>query len=340
MIQLQVAEREETKIKLSIGGPTGSGKTCSALLLAFGLVKAAHPELTDEQCWKKICIIDTENGSAKLYSNFNVPYTNYHIGKFFTVSLKPPYEATKFIESIHACEDGGMEVCIIDSLSAYWQGEGGALDKQGKIAARTGNSYTAWRDVTPEYNRVIDTILQSSCHVIMCSRAKMEYVQEKNANGKTVVRAVGMGLESRNGLEYEASLHFMISVPDHVANATKDRTGLFDNKYFVISPETGKEIYQWLSTGAPEKPAVPAPQPAVAPAAAAQVETPAAPAQADDALTKAQQMTGEVFKARYNAEGADKQALKQEMKDIIGMIDVTKCTDIEALRKAYAHFKG
>ena len=334
MIQLQVAERSETRIKLSIGGPSGSGKTCSALLLAYGLVKAAHPDWTDDQCWAKICIADTENGSAKLYSNFNVPNTNYHIGKFFTIPLQPPFEASKFIESIHACEEAHMEVVIIDSLSAYWQGSGGALEKVSSIAARNGNNYTAWRDVTPEYNRVIDTVLQSSCHVIMCSRAKMEYVQEKNSNGKTVVRAVGMGLQVRDGLEYEASLHFMLSVPDHVANATKDRTGLFDNRYFKITPETGKEIYQWLSTGAPEKPAVPAPQPAVAAQAAPE------PAQADDPLTKAQQMTGEVFKARYNAEGADKQALKQEMKDLIGMIDVTKCTDIEALRKAYAHFKG
>lgn len=333
MIQLQVAERAETRIKLSIGGPSGSGKTCSALLLAYGLVQAAHPEFTPDKCWEKICIVDTENGSAKLYANFNVPNTNYHIGKFFTVSLKPPYEANKFIESIQASEQAGMEVVIIDSLSAYWTGEGGALDKQGKIAARTGNSYTAWRDVTPEYNRVIDTILQSSCHVIMCSRAKMEYVQEKNTNGKTVVRAVGMGLQTRDGLEYEASLHFMVSVPDHVANATKDRTGLFDGKYFVITPETGKEIYAWLSSGAVEKPELPKPTKVEAPVA---TESPA-PAESGSEITMDQ--VDKLIKERCSGASAEeKRKVASEVKDICGKANYLSVTDPEILKKLYDHF--
>ena len=332
MIQLQVAERAETRIKLSIGGPTGSGKTCSALLLAYGLVQAAHPEWTSAQCWAKICIVDTENGSAKLYANFNVPNTNYHIGKFLTVPLKPPYEATKFIESVHACEEAGMEVVIIDSLSAYWQGEGGALDKQGKIAARTGNSYTAWRDVTPEYNRVIDTILQSSCHVIMCSRAKMDYVQEKNANGKTVVRTVGMGLQARDGLEYEATLHFMISVPDHIANATKDRTGLFDGKYFIITPETGKEIYCWLSSGVPE-----APKEAPAPVKA---EPAAAPVPAESAVTM--EMVDAAVKARCaGITSEEKKQVVAELKEITGgTANYLSITNPDVLKAIYEHFKG
>lgn len=287
------------------------------------MVQAAHPEYTPDECWTKICIVDTENGSARLYSNFNVPNTNYHIGKFFTVPLKPPYEASKFIESIHACEDAKMEVVIIDSLSAYWQGAGGALEKVGNIAARTGNSYTAWRDVTPEYNRVIDTILQSSCHVIMCSRAKMDYVQEKNANGKTVVRAVGMGLQSRDGLEYEASLHFMISVPDHVANATKDRTGLFDGKYFVISPETGKEIYHWLQSGEPEK--VPAP----------------VPEKVESSSSVTVDMVDQVIRACCEGKSKEeKQQIVAQIKEMTGgTADYRKVSDPTILENLYNTFK-
>lgn len=334
MIQLQVAERSETRIKLSIGGPSGSGKTCSALLLAYGLVKAANPSWTDDQCWAKICIADTENGSAKLYSNFNVPNTNYHIGKFYTIPLKPPYEATKFIESIQACEQAGIEVIIIDSLSAYWQNSGGALEKVSNIAARTGNSYTAWRDVTPEYNRVINTILQSSCHVIMCSRAKMDYIQEKNSSGKTIVRAVGMGLEFRQGLEYEASLHFMLSVPDHVANATKDRTGLFDGKYFVISPETGKEIYSWLASGVADKSAEPE-------KLSVDIEPaePAEPTPDPDAVTL--EMVDQVVKARCSGiTPEEKKQVVAELKQITGGIaNYMSITNPDVLKAIYEHFK-
>jgi len=263
MIQLQKAKRTLAKIKLAIGGPSGSGKTMSSLLLAFGLVKAAHPDWNDADCWDKICIIDTENGSASLYVNTAVG--PWRTGEYYTIPMEPPYEFEKYENAIHAAEQGGMEVIIIDSMTPVWNGEGGALDIQGKIAQRSGNSYTAWRDVTPKLNHLFDVILQSPCHIIGNMRAKQEFVQEKNDKGKTVVRNVGMGMQFRDSSEYEFSTVFMLD-QDHTANATKDRTGLFDGKYFTITPDTGKLICQWLSSGAPEKAPAPKPQPAAAPA--------------------------------------------------------------------------
>ena len=61
------ARREQVKIRVSISGPAGSGKTMSSLLLAYGLVKAENPNLPDADIWDKICIIDTECGSGSLY---------------------------------------------------------------------------------------------------------------------------------------------------------------------------------------------------------------------------------------------------------------------------------
>lgn len=298
----------------------------SSLLLGFGLVKAEHPELNDAQCWDKICILDTENGSASLYVNMGVGA--YRIGEYFTIPMGPPYEATKYIDAIHAAEDAGMEVIIIDSLSHAWIGEGGALDKQGKIAARTGNSYTAWRDVTPEHNRLVDTMLQSPAHIIANIRAKTDYVQEKNDKGKTVVRNIGMGLQMRDGVDYEFSTVFMLD-ETHTANATKDRTGLFDGKYFVISPETGKEIYQWLSSGAPEKPSVPAPAPV-------KVESSAA----NDQVTVA--MVDEVVKARCTGiTPEEKKQVVAELKEITGgTANYMSITNPDVLKAIYEHFKG
>ena len=325
MIQLQKAKRAESKIKIGISGPPGSGKTLSSLLLAFGMVQAAHPEFNDNQCWEKICIIDTENGSANLYADFNIK--TVHVGEFFVIPTSPPFEAQKFIDSIHAAEQGGIEVIIIDSFSAYWAGTGGALDKQGKIAARSGNSYTAWRDVTPEYNRLVDTILQSTCNVIVDVRAKTEYLQTKDSNGKTVVKNMGMGLQARDTLEYELGAVFLLDI-DHVANATKDRTGLFDNRYFTITPETGKEIYAWLSSGAPEKPAEPAPVPVKA-----------EPVQASDEVTL--EMVDEVVKARCAGVSAEeKKKVAAELKQITGgTANYMAVTDPNVLKAIYDHFK-
>jgi len=338
MIQLQKAKRSQVKVKLALAGVSGSGKTMSSLLMAYGIVKAAHPDWSDGQCWEKICIIDTENGSASLYANHSI--NNCFIGEFFTIPMKAPFEPAKYIDSIHAAEQAGIEVLIIDSMSAAWAGEGGSLEKVGKIAARTGNSYTAWRDVTPEHNRLIDTILQSTCHVICNFRAKQEYLQTKDNNGRTVIKNMGLGLQFRDSVEYELSTLLMID-SDHVANATKDRTGLFDGKYFTITPETGKAIYQWLASGAPETTPAPTPVPAQAPAPAPE-QAPAQPAPAADPerLAKAQKAVTEVFKAKYGAEGADKPALAAELTNLLGgVFNPMECTDIDALTAAYMHFK-
>ena len=329
MIQLQKAKRAESKIKIGISGPPGSGKTLSSLLLAFGMVKAAHPELNDSQCWDKVCIIDTENGSASLYANFTIKSAS--VGEFFVIPMSPPFEAQKFIDSIHAAEQSGIEVIIIDSFSAYWAGIGGALDKQGKIAARSGNSYTAWRDVTPEYNRLVDTILQSSCNVIVDVRAKTEYLQTKDSNGKTVVKNMGMGLQARDTLEYELGVVFLLDT-DHVANATKDRTGLFDNRYFTITPETGKEIYRWLSSGAPEAPKeVPAP---------VKAEPAAAPVTTESAVTM--EMVDAVVKARCaGITPEEKKQVVAELKEITGgTANYLSITNPDVLKAIYEHFKG
>ena len=315
------------KIKIAIGGVSGSGKTMSSLLMAYGLVKATHPDWTDEQCWEKICIIDTENGSASLYVGTTVG--NCRIGEYFTIPMGPPFEASKYIDAIHATENSGIEVIIIDSLSHAWAGTGGALDKQGKIAARTGNSYTAWRDVTPEHNKLVDAILQSPCHVIFCMRAKQEYTQTKDASGKTVVKNMGMGFVMREGVEYEAGVCFLLD-QDHVANATKDRTGLFDGKYFVISPDTGKEIYQWLSTGAPEKPAAPTP-----------VKAEAAVPQPQDDETVTVEMVDKVVKARCSGiTPEEKKQVVAELKEITsGTANYMSITNPDVLKAIYEHFK-
>lgn len=59
MLNLRVSSKKQAKIKLALQGCAGSGKTYSALLLAYGLTND----------WTKIAIIDSENGSADLYSH-------------------------------------------------------------------------------------------------------------------------------------------------------------------------------------------------------------------------------------------------------------------------------
>lgn len=325
MIQLQKAKRSLARIKLAIGGPSGSGKTMSSLLVAYGLIQAEHPDWTPAMCWEKVCVIDTENGSACLYVGSSVGSTR--IGEYYTIPMSAPFEPTKYTDAIHAAEEAGMSVIIVDSYSHSWMGTGGALEKVGKIAARTGNSYTAWRDVTPEQTKLLDCILQSPCHIICTIRAKTEYIQTKDNNNKTVIKNVGMGLQARDGADYEFSTVFQLDNEGHTANATKDRTGIFDGRYFTITPDTGKEIYQWLASGEPEKAPAPVPVPAAA----------AAPAP-DSAVTV--EMVDRVVKASCARISADeKKQVVAELKQITGgTANYMAITDPGVLKAIYDHF--
>ena len=319
------AERKQVRIKVGLAGPAGSGKTMSSLLMAYGIVKAEFPNLSDAEVWSKIVVIDTENGSGSLYVGKQVGPTT--IGEYNTIDLTPPFDPQIFIDAIHMAENHGMDVIIIDSLSHAWAGSGGALDIQGKAAERT-SSWAAWRTVTPLHNKLVDAMLQSNAHIIANMRAKMEY-QQTEENGKKAVKAVGMGVVMRDGIEYEFTVSFMLDY-NHVASSTKDRTGMFDGKYFVIDANTGKQMYQWLSSGVPAEapaPNVPAPAPAPAPESEERIQKAIA---AIDALV--QPMV-------KDADADTKKAIGEKIKGIIGIANYKKCTDIDKLIALYNAFK-
>ena len=222
------AERRKAKLRLGIVGPAGSGKTYSALLIAKGL-------------GGRVAVIDTENGSADLYAN---------VMEYDVCTLEAPYTVQKYLTAIDEAEKAGYETLIIDSLTHAWAGEGGLLDQQGKIAdAGRGNSYTAWRQITPLHNRLVEAMLTSKCHVIATMRSKTEYVLEADDKGRQVPKKVGMAPVQREGMDYEFTTVFDLSLT-HNATVSKDRTSLFDGQIFKPDEQTGKALLEWLESGA------------------------------------------------------------------------------------------
>lgn len=231
-IQIRKAERRKAKLRLGIAAPSGAGKTYGAILLAIGL-------------GGKIGLIDTENGSGDLYAHL----TNYDI-----IQLKAPYEISKYLAAIKAFEDAGYETIIIDSLSHAWAGDGGLLDKQGKMADRGTNSFAAWRTITPEHNSLVEAMLNSPSHIIATMRSKQDYVIETNDKGKQMPKKVGLAPVQREGMDFEMTIMIDVDM-NHNASASKDRTSLLDGKFFKLSPEIGKQLKEWLDSGI-EDPAI------------------------------------------------------------------------------------
>lgn len=228
------ATRKKAKLRLALCGTSGSGKTYSALLIAKGI-------------GGNIALIDTENGSGSLYE---------HLADYDVAEIHPPFTTDKYITAIREAEKSGYNVLIIDSLSHAWAGQGGLLEEVDKRKSNAKNSFTAWRDVTPMHNKLVDTILQSGMHIIVTMRTKTAYEMEKDERGKIVPVKMGMAPVQRDGLEYEFTVVLDLDNAKHVATAGKDRTGLFDGKVFVPCEGTGQELLQWLDSGVepPERP--------------------------------------------------------------------------------------
>lgn len=236
MTQLRQAQRAKAKIRLGLSAVAGGGKTYSAILIAKGLAKG---DLS------KVAIIDTENGSADLYA---------HLGPYNVLTLLPPYSPERYVQAIQDCENAGMEVVIIDSITHEWSGKGGILEIADGM---TGNSFQKWKDLTPRHNKFIAAILTSKSHIITTVRRKQDYEMTKGSDGRAKVEKLGLKEETREGFEFELTVNLELDIK-HNAVASKDRTGLFmDAPHFTPSEATGKLILDWCESGVePEKPTV------------------------------------------------------------------------------------
>jgi len=219
---LRKASRKQAKIRISLQGSSGSGKTYSSLLLARGL----------STNWSDIALIDTENGSADLYA---------HLGEFRTLTLSEPYSPENYVKAIGHCIQEGAQVVIIDSLSHCWQ------YLLRVHANMPGNSFANWSKITPRLDALVQTILNSPVHVIVTHRTKHAY-SLTTKNGKVVPEKIGLKAVQRDDIDYEFTTVFNLDAK-HEAISSKDRTGLFAHKTaFRINEKTGELIQSWCET--------------------------------------------------------------------------------------------
>lgn len=234
------AKKSQARLRMALIGPSGAGKTYSALAIASNLKPNA-----------KVAVIDSERSSSVKYADaFD-----------FDVLDLETHAIQLYMDAIKAAETAGYDVIVIDSLSHAWMGKDGALEQVDKAtqASRAGNSYTAWRNVTPLQVRLMDMINASPCHIIATVRAKMEYVQEKDERGKTAIRKKGMGAIQRDGLEYEFDVVGELDQESNTMVITKTRCSTI-NGLAVEKPGAAfaEMLVNWLSDGAPEEVVTPA----------------------------------------------------------------------------------
>jgi hypothetical protein len=251
------ATRHQLRLRMALAGPSGSGKTFTGLRFAFALARLGK---------LRVAVIDTEREAASKYAGYTVDGVTWN----FDTDNLTNYAPSEYTAAIKAAGREGYDVVFIDSLSHAWSGEGGALDLKDK---QGGNSFTAWRNVTPMHNQMIDAILQSPCHVIATMRSKTEYILEPDERGKMVPRKVGLAPIQRAGMEYEFDLVGTMECDTHILRVDKSRCPAVAD-LVVAKPTAGfmEPVISWLREGE----AAPTGQPAGQPAGGDQSATPGA----------------------------------------------------------------
>jgi hypothetical protein len=230
----QKATKKQCRARVALDGPSGSGKTYTGLIISTTLANGG-----------KVAVIDSERGSASKYAD-----------EFeFDVCQLIHFSPHEYIKAIHAAEQAGYAAILIDSLSHAWSGIGGALEMVDNATARSrsGNSYAAWREVTPVHNALVDAMLQSTCHVVATMRAKTEYVLEDDGKGKKTPRKIGLAPVQRDGMEYEFDIVGDMDFENRLIVSKTRCKALRGQVVSLPGPDFAKIILDWVSDGAPQE---------------------------------------------------------------------------------------
>lgn len=253
---------ENTAVLVGIAGPSGGGKTYSALRLARGLVGPTG----------KIAFIDTEARRALHYAKKF---------QFDHAELQPPFTPERYREAVEAAEKhvGPAGAIVIDSATHEWAGDGGCQDiHDASIEKMLGDeedprrraakaerlSALGWRDAKLKHKRMMSRLLQCRAHIIFCLRAeekiKFEKVKEER-NGreyeKTVIVPIGWQPICEKNFMFEMTVSFMLSdLAKHLPTAIKlqDQHAAFFPLDKPIDEAAGVKLAAWAKGGVAKPP--------------------------------------------------------------------------------------
>lgn len=181
-----------TAVPLLIGlmGPSGGGKTFSALRLATGIQKVSGGD---------IYVIDTEARRSLHYADRF---------RFRHLEFGAPFSPADYLAAIEHCMKKGAKVVIVDSMSHEHEGPGGVLEmherEQERLASAFGSiekaNFPAWAKPKAERRRLINSILQMPINTIFCFRAKEKAKPGIDDRGKKAI--VNQGYMAIAGEEF------------------------------------------------------------------------------------------------------------------------------------------
>ena len=231
--EIRKAQRQGARLLIQLSGVSGSGKTYTALQLAYGLAGNNAD---------KVVMIDTENRRGSLYAE-SLPQP------FNIIDFYAPFSPARYIQAIEAACAAGAEVIVIDSTSHEWESEGGCE----WIANQT--RFPDWKRAKAEHKRFMTYMLQCPAHVIACTRAreKVDFSDPKNP--------IKLGIQpiQEKNFSYEATVSLMMhdqGKRQDVLKCPAELQAVLGRGQGYVGAADGQALRQWVDGGAKVNPAI------------------------------------------------------------------------------------
>lgn len=231
--EIRKAQRQGARLLIQLSGVSGSGKTYTALQLAYGLAGNNAD---------KVVMIDTENRRGSLYAD-SLPQP------FNIIDFYAPFSPARYIQAIEAACNAGAEVIVIDSTSHEWESEGGCE----WIANQT--RFPDWKRAKAEHKRFMTYMLQCPAHVIACTRAreKVDFSDPKNP--------IKLGIQpiQEKNFSYEATVSLMMhdqGKRQDVLKCPAELQAVLGRGQGYVGAADGQALRQWVDGGAKVNPAI------------------------------------------------------------------------------------
>lgn len=210
----ETAKNRQAYGKVGIYGEEGSGKTFTAMLIAFGIV-----EFLGKNAKRCVHMVDSEVGSDYIAHKFEAADIEFKVEK--TRALKTLLERTE--ESV-----GVADVLIVDSMTHFW--EKTIEDYLAKIGRKPAVAqFQDWGIIKPRFHRFNKLYLNSSLHIIACGRLQQVYEYQKSeTTGKMELVTTDTKMKAEYfGYEPSLSIHM-----DRVPNPGQEKAVI--NRAVVI----------------------------------------------------------------------------------------------------------
>lgn len=231
--EIRKAQRQGARLLIQLSGVSGSGKTYTALQLAYGLAGNNAD---------KVVMIDTENRRGSLYAD-SLPQP------FNIIDFYAPFSPARYIQAIEAACNAGAEVIVIDSTSHEWESEGGCE----WIANQT--RFPDWKRAKAEHKRFMTYMLQCPAHVIACTRAreKVDFSDPKNP--------IKLGIQpiQEKNFSYEATVSLMMhdqGKRQDVLKCPAELQAVLGRGQGYVGAADGQALRQWVDGAVKVNPAI------------------------------------------------------------------------------------